>query len=295
MTASDIELRKHGLPRRPDKKTHPRTLALFEQTLSRPLHLVQSEFKVDDVKIRPFGTDNILWAGAIINSPPSGQTFRGISAQWGIPACIPPSNAQLGTYAFDIWVGMDGQTSGGDFGLGGIGVGAGVTTQCSADTAGQLVPGSQSAFCWFGWANESAITGLSVSPGDTVVASLCGASGNKGILMGMSNATTGQVLPLQPYTAPSDTTFQGSTAEWIVSWDQTSIPPPLGALPNFGGVIFTNATSTSTIGPDDPGQEVDLTSAELLDLVSTSESGEWVTEATAIEENATTLTVCRVQ
>lgn len=49
------------------------------------------------------------WAGAILTSPPSGQTFNSVSAQFTVPTPSAPSSGS-GSWSASAWVGIDGDT-----------------------------------------------------------------------------------------------------------------------------------------------------------------------------------------
>lgn len=52
------------------------------------------------------------WSGAVINSPPSGQTFKGVSGKFTVPKPSIPSGvaATNAKYSASVWVGIDGST-----------------------------------------------------------------------------------------------------------------------------------------------------------------------------------------
>src|SRR5271169_6338910 len=103
MTASNTDLVKYRYPPRPDQESTPNLRSLWERKVSSSPWFVAPSGK----NIRHLFTNKSLqgvhqlntvtsgdWSGALINIPPTGQTFYTISASWTIPmAGIPPTSA----------------------------------------------------------------------------------------------------------------------------------------------------------------------------------------------------------
>jgi hypothetical protein len=51
------------------------------------------------------------WSGVVITSPPSGQTFDGVTASFVVPTSkVPTGSSSGGSYSASAWVGIDGDT-----------------------------------------------------------------------------------------------------------------------------------------------------------------------------------------
>ena len=181
MSASNSDLLKYGFPPRPDKNASPKASTMWAKMMSRPHNYVPLKFSINTDRVRhPQGATSNLptttstnWSGAVISSPPAGQTFYAISASWIVPDAYPPQSAKSGntfkdgTYQCSVWVGIDGWYGPENTELIQMG-----TSSRAVVTNGQV---TQSAYAWFEWypAYESPID-FSVKPGDLIHVLVCG-------------------------------------------------------------------------------------------------------------------------
>ncbi len=127
LSASPDELRRHGIPPKPNKKTHPHHRTKWEDHISRPLRMVQpvlvpgtrsvhhSSQRPPRQTVRDFtaNPNGWPWSGAILNAA-AGQFLDSVSASWIVPGVQPPASAWNGTafvdgfWRMDAWVGIDG-------------------------------------------------------------------------------------------------------------------------------------------------------------------------------------------
>ena len=84
------------------QRQHPPAPIVSE--LSEP---VSTTSTVDFARKTVYGSTD--WAGAVLDSPPSGETFNFVQAFLQLPASPPtvPSGFPAGTYLNTIWVGLD--------------------------------------------------------------------------------------------------------------------------------------------------------------------------------------------
>jgi hypothetical protein len=76
--------------------------------MSRPLERLDESFEAGNETQVSYSTN---WSGAVLTSPPSGQTFDGVSASFVVPTPkVPSGSSSSGTYSASAWVGIDGDT-----------------------------------------------------------------------------------------------------------------------------------------------------------------------------------------
>jgi len=300
LKATDEELTKAGLPRRPNPETQPAMYAKWKAIMGRPLQHVRSTFTAipwardtlpRDAKVgKPASgagpaanSTSGNWSGAAVFGLAAGDSYKSVSASWTVPNAYPPDSAKLpsgdwvdGTYLCVSWVGIDG------WGSGDV-LQAGTGTQCVV-SLGKIT--SQSAFAWYEWYPFSWVTfdSFAVQPGDTVNCLVCcpdGAGGTTGWAF-LHNTSTGQytnvaiVAPPATATTPA-TTLVGNCAEWIM--EDPSVGGAPAPFPDYGAEFFYDcAAGTAT------GAQVDLTNCYPIDLVQGG-----VTLSTAVDETKTVL------
>jgi hypothetical protein len=269
LTATNAELMKYGLPARPDKTALPKHSAVWERIMSRPLHVVAPKYQLNKTVHRPksaadTNASNATWSGAVLSSPPSGQTFYSISASFIVPNAYPPPSARVsattwqdGSYDCSIWIGIDG------YGTAGV-LQTGVTCQVTV-SGGQIT--SQSAAPWFEWypAYEVGFSNFSVKPGDLVHCVVCGGTGSTSGYCAISNLSSGISTSTTIPSPQNGIVIQGVTAEWIAE-DPTEEPSGTPwPFPDYGATFFydTLCASRGAAGVT----ENDLSSATLLNIV----------------------------
>src|SRR5271155_3393658 len=116
-TGSARDLRRYGLPQRPDPAIHPKLAARWDEIFSRKITYVSPTFRpleelLPGIKrqARPrrdlVTVPNSTWSGAVVHATGS-QTFTWVLGQWNVPdLALAPGGGQY-TFAF---IGIDGNT-----------------------------------------------------------------------------------------------------------------------------------------------------------------------------------------
>jgi len=174
------------------------------------------------------------WSGAVITSPPSGQTFDGVSAEFVVPTpSVPSGSSSSGTYAASAWVGIDGDTY------------QTAILQTGIDFV--VTNGKVSYDAWYEWYPDYAYDfSLTVSAGDTIAISVASTSTKAGTAV-IENVTTGKSVSK---SLTSSYALGGQNAEWIVEDFEEN--GSLIKFADFGTVEFTDCvakTSSSSEGP----------------------------------------------
>lgn len=201
------------------------------------------------------------WSGAVLTSPPSGQTFNSVSASFVVPSPkVPSGKSSSGTYSASAWVGIDGDTYQNSI------------LQTGIDFT--ISNGQVSYDAWYEWFPDYAydFSGIPISAGDTITASVVASSSTAGKAV-IKNVSKGKTVSK---SLTSSAALGGQNAEWIVEdYEQNGSLVPLA---NFGTVTFTGVSAQTA------QQSVGLSGATILDLrqsntvySSASESGSTVT------------------
>ena len=273
LTATNTDLLKYSYPPRPDKETTPNLRALWERKVSTSPRFVTPSGKnirelFTKTSAQGFHELNLTsgtWSGAIIDKPPSGQTFYTITASWTIPnAGVPPASAfpngriPDGVYASIQWVGIDGDPASLDPGLS-----AGTVSYCQVQN-GQVLPDTQYAQSWYQWGGLETYAGIDISPGDLVTVTVCGIAGNTEGLVTLLNATENTVSGAISVPAPTNTVVTGFNVAWSLGFTYDDNDP----LANYGATLFFDCTAASRNADGSNTQEHNLSSADILNLVN---------------------------
>jgi hypothetical protein len=237
--ASPLELRRYGLPQRPDPAVRPELAALWDEVFSRKLSYITPAFlRVEELvpglgraeRARPdvTVTNSSTWSGAVTHAPP-GETIDWVYGQWNVPYVEPGGNGP-GTWYADTWIGIDGNTDVTQIGTMQI-VSSNLTTSC---------------FAWYEWWSASypspwqVIPNFPVSFGDTIYGLICMQS-TTAADFSMINMTTGVHVGFGqiPLNAPPNTASMENQAEWINERPEVGgVNPPLA---NFSPITFNSA------------------------------------------------------
>jgi len=201
------------------------------------------------------------WSGAVITSPPSGQTFDGVTASFVVPTPkVPTGSSSSGTYSASAWVGIDGDTY------------QNAILQTGVDFT--ISGGKVSYDAWYEWYPDYAYDfSITISEGDTITATVSSTSTTAGTAV-IENVTTGKTVSK---SLTSTSALGGQNAEWIVEdYEENG---SLVKLANWGTVTFTGATAKTASSSED------ASSAQILDikqsgtvLTSVTVSGSTVTD-----------------
>jgi hypothetical protein len=234
--ASPLELRRHGLPQRPDPKVRPKLAALWDEIFSRKLTYVRPTFRpVPELlpgierQRRPrqdlVNVTHSFWSGAVVHAT-GNQKFGWVLGQWNVPDVAPGATGQ-GNWTSIAWIGIDGNSDVTQIGT---------LQSVSRDANGNLSKNCYAFWEW--WPNSwNAITNFPVNFGDTMLGLICMDSPTEAwfsLLNLTSNLHAGFI-----FDAPSGTTSQENQAEWILERPWIGGAP--APLPNFGEVYFDSA------------------------------------------------------
>jgi hypothetical protein len=234
-TASARELRRYGLPQRPDPAIHPKLAARWDEIFSRKITYITPTFRpleelLPGIKRRGRPrrdlqtVTNPTWSGAVVHATGS-QTFTWVLGQWNVPDLAPAAGGG-GQYTF-AFIGIDGNTD--------------VTQIGTIQSVSTAANGSVSKSCYavYEWYPNSwsAITNLPVSFGDTMIGLICLESPTEAFFS-LLNVTSG-IHAGFVFDAPAGTASLENQAEWILERPEVGgVNPP---MPNFGEIYFDSA------------------------------------------------------
>ena len=232
-SASPAELRRYGLPQRPDPSIRPELAALWDEVLSHKLTYITPIFQPVEALlpgIEPRGplrqelVTNATWSGCVVHAP-SGQTFTWVEGQWNVPDVQPPTNGQGKWYSF-AWIGIDGTDI----------TQIGTVQYVSSDGDGNVSKSCYAVYEW--WPNTwTAIANFPVNFGDTMVGLICLES-TTDAWVNLLNVTTGAHVSFD-FSAPTGTSSQGNQIEWVM--EHPGMTGESAQLPNFGEIYFDSA------------------------------------------------------
>jgi len=234
--ASPHELRRYGLPQRPDPAIRPKLAALWNQIFSRDLTYITPTFRpVPELlpgierRGRPrqalVSVTHSFWSGCVVHATGS-QKFGWVLGQWNVPDVAPAAKGQGSWYSI-AWIGIDGNTDVTQIGT---------VQSVSADANGNLSKNCYAFFEW--WPNSwQAITNFPVNFGDTMLGLICMDSPTEA-WFSLLNMTSGLHAGFI-FDAPSGTVSQQNQAEWVL--ERPAINGTTANLPNFGEIYFDSA------------------------------------------------------
>ncbi len=238
-------LMARGYPPRPDPTQAPAQYAKWKAlTQSAPTvitpHVVNDGTRVhgpargakDD---NGTGTSN-NWSGYVITTPSSAPEYAEIFGEW----VVPQAYAQGGFASWHhstLWVGIDG------WGTPDV-----VQAGTDQDTLTAVWVQTSSYDAWTEWypLTSATVSNFPVSNGNTVEiwtwvgtsADQYSPTGNTGWFY-LWNVSQNVVAAYLSTTAPSGTTFNGHTAEWVM--ERPEVDGSLSSLANYGTAEITNA------------------------------------------------------
>ncbi|KAH8131203.1 hypothetical protein ACSS6W_008051 [Trichoderma asperelloides] len=216
---------------------------------SRPNQRIETSDRSNDTNVS-YSTN---WSGAVITSPPSGQTFNAVSASFVVPTPKAPSGgSSRGTYSASAWVGIDGDTYQNSI------------LQTGVDFT--IENGVVSYDAWYEWFPDYAYDfSIQINEGDTIKASVSASTSTSGVAI-IENVTTGKTVTK---SLTSSAALGGQNAEWIVEdYEEGS---SLVNLANWGSVVFTGATASTK------SSTLDASTASIIDI---QQSGKTLTSVT---------------
>lgn len=252
--ASQDELRRLGLPPRPDAKRQPILHRAWMEAFGKPVVLRAFRFNADlaaaaqaQSTFRTIGGPQFStsrfgmsrnWSGAYIE-PTNSRKFLQVYGTWRVPNILNPPPVGNGIdYACSAWIGLDGQRDYFNSSLPQIGT---VTT---CDSLAISSPASQAWTQWWDRDNHNTlpipIPDFPVEPGNRVFCIIT-ATTPQSVAFVMVNLSTSPIVATSVFAnAPqvilrNNTTafpsIAGATAEWII--ERPRVPHDL-VLNNFG-------------------------------------------------------------
>ena len=234
--ASPHELRRYGLPQRPDPAIRPELAARWDEVFSRKLTYITPTFRPMQELVpgierlgRPrqdlVTVTHPFWSGGVVHAT-GDETFTWVLGQWNVPDVAPAAAGQGSWYSI-AWIGIDGNSDVTQIGT---------LQSVSADANGSLSKDCYAFFEW--WPNSwQAITNFPVSFGDTVLGLICMQSPTEA-WFSLLNVTSG-IHAGFTFTAPAGTVSLENQAEWIL--ERPGISGTTAELPNFGEIYFDSA------------------------------------------------------
>jgi len=276
IAASADELRRFGIPPRPDARTSPKLYELWEKAFSKRPRLVEPEYleglevpRRQQLPTHPGVTTFSrvtapFWCGSGYTRPPSGL-FTYVGALWVVPS----ATAADANHGLLSWVGIDGW---------------GTNAVLQIGTWHRLAgdPPALTVYGWCEWfpAPSVVVSNFPVSPGDALAAFISATSATEGLVT-LHNFNT-NVHFSQALTPPAGDQFEGKTAEWIVEKPGGTTP-----IANFGetAMVLAAATYSDAIGGAKLG-EVSAKEAIMIDMANAQKQ-----TLAAAQPNATGVTM----
>jgi Peptidase A4 family len=234
--ASPPELRRYGLPQRPDQAIRPKLAALWNEIFSRKLTYITPTFRPmqellpgierrDRPRQELVSVTHSFWSGCVVHAT-GNERFGWVLGEWNVPDVAPAAKGQGSWYSI-AWIGIDGNTDVTQIGT---------VQSVSADANGNL---SKNCYAFFEWWPDSwqAITNFPVNFGDTMLGLICLDSPTEA-WFSLLNMTSG-VHAGFIFDAPSGTMSQQNQAEWIL--ERPAINGSTANLPSFGEIYFDQA------------------------------------------------------
>lgn len=255
--ASAEELRRHGLPQRPDARVQPHLAGLWDLCVRRyrGFEHLTPDIKASGTPPAPASLSPLENCGFSLGST-SSEPFVALFVHWTVPNLI-YRPAPLNRNVFHTFVG--------------IGFVADVHVEMTVDTA-QKVTSVVTV-------NGDQVTNLPVTPGDAMSAVMCvntRDSGDSAVFIGVANETRGQRVNLS-----TTTNLPALSVEAGVTLDLVQNNPTLNALPRFGVAYFDEISAYTTAGPRSltAGNPVTMTDLDGTTLASPSRLNDWAFKA----------------
>lgn len=234
-SASDEQLRQHGLPHRPDPKKFPKASRLWIRAMNRVRKFVTPDLVVrrDIVHgatarvIEDTSTSSNIWSGLRVNN---AAPYTNVWGNWVIPSVtVPPGGADA--YNSSLWVGLNGPSL----------LQAG-TEQDATLNNGIFGGLSTSYYAWIEWFPGPSIqvNNFPVAPGDAMIVNISPLNdGSGGGIVWLFDFTTGIGSSLVVPIPTLD--FNGNT-----------IDPPISGPPSNEAVWILERPSTVVNGVATP-------------------------------------------
>ena len=229
--ASPHELRRYGLPQRPDPAIRPELAARWDEIFSRKLTYIAPTFRpmqevLPGVERRGRPRQDVVtvthpyWSGAVVHAT-GGETFTWVLGQWNVPDVAPAAESE-GSLA---WIGIDGNADVTQIGT---------LQSISTEANGSVLKECYAFFEWFPHSWQQ-ISNFPVSFGDTMLGLICLESPTEAYFR-LLNLTSG-INAGFTFCAPAGIVSSENQAEWIFENPFSTS----AQLPNFGEIYFDSA------------------------------------------------------
>jgi hypothetical protein len=280
LTAEPEQLKKYGIPPKPNARDLPTLARFWTEMFSPPLKFVEAKFffTADPVLISyqlltttsDQRESSSNWSSAYV-TPRNGRQFTEVHGRWEVPAVsVPAGTSGTPEFRSSIWIGFDGQRRYFDSSLPQIGTSQGLNS-----------PTDPPFFVWWQWwarnnpgTFKPAHIPLTILPGQRMMASLIVLSETQ-VQFLFENRTTGEIVQPFVMAAPTDASgmqfkVSGATAEWIVERPTNATTLQLYELPDYHEVHFSDCFAISAVMPPGqlpgPGLEETLDGARLINM-----------------------------
>jgi hypothetical protein len=244
LNASPEALQGHGLPPRPNQTKDPKAYTAWKTLVTNAKTYVPAKLEETNIFHKPAQLKGSLsqppaggknptvvylqnWSGPTIYDGNKPFATSYVMGYWTIPFAQQPFGSPDGTWDWSSqWVGIDGYGSNDVFQ-------AGTEVDAYANSGGGT---AQFYSFWIEWYpfSETRVS-LPVGAGDTVVVEVWNTSPTNGYAF-LENLSTGK-YSYYNLTAPSGTTLQGTSAEWIV--ERPFVNGAFARLTNYVADSFT--------------------------------------------------------
>lgn len=280
LKASNPDLVKYGLPPRPPQGSDQQIQDRWHYNMSQPLHYIYPNFHIKrnglhhrkPATVPDNSTTSISpdWCGAIL-SPPQGQRFLAVCANWTVPNAYPPDSARIGESTWNdgvyyrcITVGLDGE------GENTCDLLIGTTSEVEV-SGGRII--RQSAYAQARYPTvgpDVELTNFTTNPGDLI----CGR-----VNIDPSDNTKGTVILLNESSAQYTSFrfdlrggyhFGGGPAKWGLEDIGDLVDYQYDAFAKFGAIYIDEPFAVTPI--DDVLRVSDLSNAAIVNMIHENKS-----------------------
>jgi Peptidase A4 family len=243
------ELAVYGYPRRPDPETEPHLSPLWEKAFRFSHRLIRARPEINRglLEWRQDGFGVSGWGGVIVEPASYGfpEPANVVYGEWSVPALIGDPAHPSSPLGAAFWIGLNGYIVSQQV------LQAGIAAKVTGSTVGYQA--------WFEWypGPPVAITNFPITVGDRLSVLVCAPRDDHGFVS-IQNKTEG-VITNCGFPAPLGIHSDGTSAEWVVEMMKEG----LDELPDFGAIVFLNATAGTR------SHRLDLSKATMTEIGGT--------------------------
>ena len=290
------DLKKYGLPERPDPVTQPNLFAAWERIFAPPMTFVRRAFAHDFLDLAPAPPpglrapmrstrieDSQNWSGAMV-LPSGGNRIVQIFGEWTVPTPkLPAFDDEFGaadepnTYDCSTWIGLDGDRRYLNSTMPQVGTTQALHVGAGSDQACEY-------WAWFEWWARNPVKllrrrlkNIVVAPGMSVMAMISVMDSQQVAVIFRTFAGLNSQITLFFECAPEvfldaakltkvTPDISGATAEWIMERPHTPgvAPTVFDSFPNYTSTQFSYCVAGTAPQPGAATSEEILTSPRLL-------------------------------